>query len=69
MARIKIRFSFKTGAPILGVTGVHGSKCTDISKSIEEALGQVAEQTKTAEYYLQEKEVQTGDVRIDQQDA
>jgi len=69
MAQIKIRFSTKTGKPVLGVKGVHGGKCTDVSKAIEEALGTVAERVKTAEYYNMEVETQGQTVKMEQQDG
>lgn len=69
MPQIKIRFSYKTGAPVLDVKGVHGGKCVDVSKFIEEALGEVAERVKTAEFYNKEVETQGQTVRLEQQDG
>jgi glycerol-3-phosphate dehydrogenase len=69
MARITIRFSFKTGAPVIGVKGVMGGKCTDVSKFVEEALGEVAERTKTQEFYAKEVETQGQTVKMEQQDG
>lgn len=69
MARISIRFSLKTGKPVVNVKGVQGGKCMDVSKFVEEALGTVADRVKTAEYYNREVETQGQTVRMEQQET
>lgn len=40
-----------TGAVTVHVQGVKGSKCLDLTKEIEEALGVVVKRDKTGEFY------------------
>lgn len=37
------------------VKGVKGKSCVDITKALEDALGEVENRTFTSEYYLQEE--------------
>lgn len=41
------------------VTGVVGSSCSELTRSIEEALGHTANRELTAEYYQQTSQQQT----------
>lgn len=43
------------GAVTVHVNGVKGSKCMDLTKDIEEALGVVVSRDKTGEYYQVEQ--------------
>jgi hypothetical protein len=42
------------GTVTFAVKGVKGKKCKEITKAIEEALGEVREVVKTSEYYEEE---------------
>jgi hypothetical protein len=42
------------GTVTFAVKGVKGKKCKEITKAIEEALGEVKEVVKTSEYYEEE---------------
>ncbi len=55
MANINIEI-LPNGKVNLSVDGVKGSGCEDLTKFIEEALGEVQSRERTAEYYEQEVE-------------
>ena len=42
------------GTVSLAVKGAKGKECLDLTKFLEEALGEVTERTHTSEYYEQE---------------
>lgn len=42
------------------VKGVKGPACTDLTKALEAALGDVTEKSLTAEYYEQPPDIQAG---------
>ena len=56
MTEIKIRIG-KNGKVNIDVAGVKGKACTDLTKSIEKALGKVEATRKTPEFYQQPNSV------------
>ena len=44
------------GKVVFHVEGVPGAKCLDITKELEEELGEVLNREYTSEYYMQEEE-------------
>jgi len=51
------------GTVTFAVKGVKGKKCKEITKAIEEALGEVREVVKTSEYY-EEEVIETTQVKV-----
>jgi hypothetical protein len=51
------------GTVTFAVKGVKGKKCKEITKAIEEALGEVKEVVKTSEYY-EEEVIETTQVKV-----
>ena len=51
-----IRVVIEDGTPTIHVQGVKGKSCKDITKALEQALGDVAESTPTAEMYEKAKQ-------------
>ncbi len=45
----------KDGKVNIGVKGIKGSKCLDVTKDLEEELGTVIEREKTSDFYQEEK--------------
>ncbi len=48
-----------SGEVTFNVKGAKGKSCVDLTKALEEAVGEVAERKLTSEFYLKEQVLQT----------
>lgn len=48
----------ENGEVTVSVEGIQGSSCTDVTKTIETALGKTTKSNKTDDYYKQPKKTQ-----------